>query len=61
MQGDIEWSWGNDNDKEVMEGLQPHTNLQSFPSRMLRPVGNSNTGLLLLDNLIRGTVKVFHL
>ncbi|PPD74422.1 hypothetical protein GOBAR_DD28656 [Gossypium barbadense] len=48
----FEWSWGNDNDKEVMEGLQPHTNLQTFPSWMFRPVGNSNTGLLLLDNLI---------
>ncbi|XP_052875030.1 uncharacterized protein LOC108455676 [Gossypium arboreum] len=50
------------NSEEVMEGLQPHTNLQSltvsnyqgesFPSWMLRPVGDSNTGLFLLNNLM---------
>ncbi|KAL1150907.1 hypothetical protein V6Z11_A09G005800 [Gossypium hirsutum] len=50
------------NSEEVMEGLQPHTDLQSltvsnyqgesFPSWMLRPVGDSNTGLFLLNNLM---------
>ncbi|MBA0739263.1 hypothetical protein Gogos_012550 [Gossypium gossypioides] len=45
-----------------MEGLQTHTNLQSltvsnyqgqsFPSWMLRLVGDSNTGLFLLNILI---------
>ncbi|KAA3456457.1 disease resistance protein RGA2-like [Gossypium australe] len=53
---------GGYNSEEVMEGLQPHSNLQSltvrgyrgesFPSWMLRPVGDSNTGLFLLDNLM---------
>ncbi|TYH52107.1 hypothetical protein ES332_D09G005500v1 [Gossypium tomentosum] len=50
------------NSEEVMEGLQTHTNLQSlavinyqgesFPSWMLKPVGDSNTGLFLLNILI---------
>ncbi|KAA3456454.1 disease resistance protein RGA2-like [Gossypium australe] len=50
------------NCEEVMEGLQPHSNLQSltvwnyggesFPSWMLRPVGDSNTGSFLLNNLM---------
>ncbi|PPD81907.1 hypothetical protein GOBAR_DD21173 [Gossypium barbadense] len=50
------------NSEEVMEGLQPHSNLQSltvsnyggesFPSWMLRPVGDSNTDLFLLNNLM---------
>ncbi|TYH23524.1 hypothetical protein ES288_A03G020100v1 [Gossypium darwinii] len=53
---------GGYNSEEVMEGLQPHSNLQSltvwdyrgesFPSWMLRPVGDSNTDLFLLNNLI---------
>ncbi|KAA3464550.1 disease resistance protein RGA2-like [Gossypium australe] len=51
---------GSDNNEEVMESLQPHSNLQSltvrsyegnsFPSWMLRPVGDS--GLFLLNNLM---------
>ncbi|MBA0786372.1 hypothetical protein Gotri_027393 [Gossypium trilobum] len=50
------------NSEEVMEGLQPRSNLQSlaiwdyggesFPSWMLRSVGDSNTGLVLLNNLM---------
>nr|KJB33286.1 hypothetical protein B456_006G005700 [Gossypium raimondii] len=50
------------NSEEVMEGLKTHTNLQSlavsnyqgesFPSWMLKPVGDSNTGLFLLNILI---------
>ncbi|KAG4206477.1 hypothetical protein ERO13_A03G010901v2 [Gossypium hirsutum] len=50
------------NSEEVMEGLQPHSNLQSltvcsyqgnsFPSWMLRPGGDSNTGLFLLNHLV---------
>ncbi|KAA3456455.1 disease resistance protein RGA2-like [Gossypium australe] len=50
------------NSEEVMEGLQPHSNLQSlivqhyggesFPSWMLRPVGDSITDLFLLHNLV---------
>ncbi|KAL4388793.1 hypothetical protein GQ457_09G022390 [Hibiscus cannabinus] len=60
----LEWSRSESdhNTKEVMEGLQPHSNLQSlivrnfpgesFPSWMLGLVGGSNTRLLLLDNLI---------
>ncbi|MBA0762123.1 hypothetical protein Gotri_024669, partial [Gossypium trilobum] len=45
-----------------MEGLQPHSNLQSltvwdyggesFPSWMIRPFGDSNTDLFLLNNLM---------
>ncbi|KAH1038126.1 hypothetical protein J1N35_039869 [Gossypium stocksii] len=56
---DFEWS-DSDNSDEVMESLQPHSNLQSltvrcylgnsFPSWMLRPVGDS--GLFLLNNLM---------
>ncbi|TYH81361.1 hypothetical protein ES332_D03G195100v1 [Gossypium tomentosum] len=55
-------SGGGYNCEEVMEGLQPHSNLQSlivrnyegesFPSWMLKPVGDSNTGLFLLNNLM---------
>ncbi|TYI31362.1 hypothetical protein ES332_A05G446300v1 [Gossypium tomentosum] len=50
----------SDNSEEVMESLQPHSNLQSltvdgyqgnsFPSWMLRPDGDS--GLFLLNNLM---------
>ncbi|MBA0841867.1 hypothetical protein Goarm_001725, partial [Gossypium armourianum] len=50
----------SDNSEEVMESLQPHSNLQSltvssyqgnsFPSWMLRSVGDS--GLFLLNNLV---------
>ncbi|TYH20617.1 hypothetical protein ES288_A05G444400v1 [Gossypium darwinii] len=56
---DFKWS-SSYNSEEVMEGLQPHSKLQSltvngyggnsFPSWMLRPVGDS--GLLLLNNLL---------
>ncbi|XP_016704749.2 uncharacterized protein [Gossypium hirsutum] len=56
------------NSEEVMEGLQPHSNLQSltvwhyggrsFPSWMLRPVGDSNTDLFLLHNLVE--LKFFY-
>ncbi|MBA0875953.1 hypothetical protein Goshw_013926, partial [Gossypium schwendimanii] len=56
------------NSEEVMEGLQPHSNLQSlivrhyggesFPSWMLRPVGDSNTDLSLLHNLVE--LKFFY-
>ncbi|KAK8661628.1 hypothetical protein V6N13_091226 [Hibiscus sabdariffa] len=60
----LEWSRSESdhNTKEVMEGLRPHSNLQSlivrnypsesFPSSMLGLVGGLNTGLLLLNNLI---------
>ncbi|KAG4206472.1 hypothetical protein ERO13_A03G010500v2 [Gossypium hirsutum] len=57
----FDFSWSN-NCQEVIEGLQPHSNLQSlivrnyrgesFPSWMFKPVGDSNTGLLLLNNLM---------
>ncbi|KAL1109567.1 hypothetical protein V6Z11_D03G186100 [Gossypium hirsutum] len=50
------------NSEEVMEGLQPHSNLQSltvsdyggesFPSWMLRPVSDSNADPFLLNNLM---------
>ncbi|XP_052882059.1 putative disease resistance protein RGA3 isoform X1 [Gossypium arboreum] len=53
---------GGYNSEEVMEGLQPHSNLQSlivrnyegesFPSWMLRPVADSNTDQFLLNNLM---------
>ncbi|KAB2085697.1 hypothetical protein ES319_A05G416500v1, partial [Gossypium barbadense] len=56
---DFKWS-SSYNSEEVMEGLQPHSKLQSltvngyggnsFPSWMLRPVGDS--GLFLLNNLL---------
>ncbi|KAK8525089.1 hypothetical protein V6N12_029934 [Hibiscus sabdariffa] len=60
----LEWRWTvrDCNSEQVMEGLQPHSNLQSlivsdypgksFPSWMLRPVHGSSTGLFLLDNLM---------
>ncbi|KAE8718451.1 hypothetical protein F3Y22_tig00110013pilonHSYRG00244 [Hibiscus syriacus] len=59
----LEWSWTarDYNSEQVMEGLQPHSNLQSlivvdfpgknFPSWMSRPIHGSNTGLFLLNNL----------
>ncbi|KAK8361138.1 hypothetical protein V6Z12_A03G018700 [Gossypium hirsutum] len=66
---EVSHSWsGGYNSEEVMEGLQPHSNLQSlivwhyggesFPSWMLRPVGDSITDLFLLHNLVE--LKFFH-
>ncbi|MBA0697327.1 hypothetical protein Goari_020870 [Gossypium aridum] len=56
------------NSEEVMESLQPHSNLQSltvssyqgnnFPSWMLRSVGDS--GLFLLNNLLELNFYDFH-
>ncbi|KAB2039437.1 hypothetical protein ES319_D02G009300v1 [Gossypium barbadense] len=59
----FEWSeFSNDTCEEVLEGLQPHSGLQSLivwnyggeklPSWMSRPVHGSNIGSLLLDNLM---------
>ncbi|TYI91666.1 hypothetical protein E1A91_D02G009200v1 [Gossypium mustelinum] len=59
----FEWSkFRNDTCEEVLEGLQPHSSLQSLvvwnyggeklPSWMSRPVHGSNIGSLLLDNLM---------
>ncbi|KAB2092139.1 hypothetical protein ES319_A02G008200v1 [Gossypium barbadense] len=59
----FEWTnFSNDTCEEVLEGLQPHSGLQSLiiwnyggeklPSWMLRPVHGSNIDSLLLDNLM---------
>ncbi|GMI93928.1 hypothetical protein HRI_003062100 [Hibiscus trionum] len=56
------WTLRDCNSEQVMEGLRPHSNLQSlivsdypgksFPSWMLRPVHGSSTGVFLLNNLM---------
>ncbi|KAK8364830.1 hypothetical protein V6Z11_A02G009200 [Gossypium hirsutum] len=73
----FEWTnFSNDTCEEVLEGLQPHSGLQSLivwnyggeklPSWMSRPVHGSNIGSLILDNLmelvlaIASIVRVFH-
>ncbi|TYI38187.1 hypothetical protein ES332_A02G008200v1 [Gossypium tomentosum] len=59
----FEWTnFSNDTCEEVLEGLQPHSGLQSLiiwnyggeklPSWMSRPVHGSNIGSLILDNLM---------
>ncbi|XP_052882056.1 putative disease resistance protein RGA3 [Gossypium arboreum] len=59
----FEWTnFSNDTSEEVLEGLQPHSGLQSLiiwnyggeklPSWMSRPVHGSNIGSLILDNLM---------
>ncbi|TYI91669.1 hypothetical protein E1A91_D02G009500v1 [Gossypium mustelinum] len=59
----FEWTnFSTDNFEEVLEGLQPHSGLQSLivwnyggeklPSWMSRPVHGSNIGSLILDNLM---------
>ncbi|TYH81794.1 hypothetical protein ES332_D02G010300v1 [Gossypium tomentosum] len=59
----FEWTeFSYNNCEEVLEGLQPHSGLQSLivwnyggeklPSWMSRPVHGSNIGTLILDNLV---------